>query len=132
MFSSQMIKLHCISDKRDEAVSTLLAQLVPLVVQELITLPEHLSSPLVFSGVCVAQSLVFCVVFVDHRLSFCNHNICSCLNFVTLRQDRCCFPSINNCKKKFEDTNVESSNQKLGIEGQRTQWSLEKIQKDKR
>jgi len=27
------------------------------------TLPEYLSSPLVFSEVCVAQSLVFCVVF---------------------------------------------------------------------
>jgi hypothetical protein len=31
--------------------------------QELPTLPEHLSSPLVFSGVHVASSLVFCVVF---------------------------------------------------------------------
>ena len=31
--------------------------------QELPTFPVHLSSPLVFSEVCVAQSLVFCVVF---------------------------------------------------------------------
>ena len=31
--------------------------------QELPTLPEHLISPPVFSVVCVAQSLVFCVVF---------------------------------------------------------------------
>ena len=31
--------------------------------EELITLPEHLSSPLVFSGVHVAWSLVFCVMF---------------------------------------------------------------------
>ena len=30
--------------------------------QELLTLPEHLRSPPVFSGVCVAQSLGFCVV----------------------------------------------------------------------
>jgi hypothetical protein len=44
-----------------------LSQLVPLVEQELLTLPEHLSSPLVFSGVCVVQSLVFCV---DHCLFF--------------------------------------------------------------
>jgi hypothetical protein len=33
------------------------------VEQELLTLPGHLRSPLVFSGVCVARSLVFCVVF---------------------------------------------------------------------
>ena len=33
------------------------------VKQQLLTLPEHLSSPPVFSGVCVAWSLVFCVVF---------------------------------------------------------------------
>ena len=30
---------------------------------ELLTLPGHMSSPPGFSGVCVAQSLVFCVVF---------------------------------------------------------------------
>jgi hypothetical protein len=38
-------------------------QHVPLVEQKLLTLPEHLSLPLVFSGVCVTQSLVFCVIF---------------------------------------------------------------------
>jgi len=42
-----------------------------LVKQELPTLPEHLSSPPVFSEVRVARSLVFCVVFVDRCLSFC-------------------------------------------------------------
>jgi len=31
-----------------------------------VTLPEHLSSPLVFSGVHVTRSLVLCVCFVDH------------------------------------------------------------------
>ena len=36
---------------------------VSQVEQELITLLEHLSSILVFIGVCVAQSLIFCVVF---------------------------------------------------------------------
>ena len=36
---------------------------VPLVDQELLTLPEHMSSPPVFSGVRVIQSLVFFVVF---------------------------------------------------------------------
>ena len=31
--------------------------------QELLTLPEHLSSPPVFSDVRVARCLIFCVVF---------------------------------------------------------------------
>ena len=35
----------------------------PLVEQELHTLPEHLSSQSVFSGVRATRSLVFCVVF---------------------------------------------------------------------
>ena len=38
-------------------------QRVPLVEQEILTLPEHPSSLPVFSGVHVAQFLVFCVVF---------------------------------------------------------------------
>jgi hypothetical protein len=42
---------------------------VPLVEQELLTLPEHLSSPPVFSGVRVTQSLVLYVDFV-HRLLY--------------------------------------------------------------
>ena len=33
------------------------------VEQELLTFLEHLTSPLVFSGVCVAWYLVFCVMF---------------------------------------------------------------------
>jgi hypothetical protein len=44
---------------------------VILVEQELLTLPEHLSTPPGFSGVRVARSLVLCVVFVDRSLSFC-------------------------------------------------------------
>jgi hypothetical protein len=44
---------------------------VPLVEQELLTLPEHLSSPLVFSEVRVTRSLVLYVCFVDHCLSVC-------------------------------------------------------------
>ena len=36
---------------------------VPLVEQELLTLPEYLSSSQVLSGVRVVRSLVFCVVF---------------------------------------------------------------------
>jgi len=36
---------------------------VSLVKQELLTLPEHLSSPSVFSGVRVTRSLALCVMF---------------------------------------------------------------------
>ena len=38
---------------------------MPLVEQELPTLPEHLSSPPVFSGVRVTRSLALCVCFAD-------------------------------------------------------------------
>jgi hypothetical protein len=44
--------------------------MVHLVEQELITNPEHISSHPVISGILVAQSLVFCVVFADHCLFF--------------------------------------------------------------
>ena len=48
---------------------TRLTRWVPLVDQELLTLPEHLSSPSVFSGFPVTRSLVLCVCFVDRCLS---------------------------------------------------------------
>jgi hypothetical protein len=44
---------------------------VPLVEQELPTIPGHLSSLPVFSGVRVTRSLVLYVCFVDRCLSFC-------------------------------------------------------------
>ena len=37
--------------------------LLPLVEKELHTIPEHLNSPTVFSGVRVTRTLDFCVVF---------------------------------------------------------------------
>ena len=43
---------------------TRLRRRMPLVEQELPTLPEHLSSPRVLSGVHVTRSLVLCVCFV--------------------------------------------------------------------
>jgi hypothetical protein len=46
-----------------------LTRRVPLVQQILLTLPEHMSSPPVFSGVRVTRSLVLCVCFVDRCLS---------------------------------------------------------------
>jgi hypothetical protein len=41
-----------------------------LVEKELLTLPEHASSPPVFSGVRVAQPLVFCEVFCKSLFFF--------------------------------------------------------------
>jgi hypothetical protein len=52
---------------------------VSLVEQELLTLPEQLSSPPVFSGVHVTRSLVLCVCFVDHCLSFCPFSFGHCV-----------------------------------------------------
>jgi hypothetical protein len=54
--------------------------------QELLTLPEHMSSPPVLSRVLVAQSLVFCVVFcVKSFVSLsCFWSLC-CLSFSHLR-----------------------------------------------
>jgi hypothetical protein len=43
---------------------------VPLVEQELLTIPEHLSSSLVFSRVRVTRSLVLYVYFVDRCCPF--------------------------------------------------------------
>ena len=50
---------------------TRLTRRVSLVEQELLTLPEHLNSASVFTGVHVTRSLVLYVCFVDRCLSFC-------------------------------------------------------------
>ena len=50
---------------------TRLTRWAPLVEQEPLTLPKHLSSPSVFSGVRVTRSLVLCVCFVDRCFFFC-------------------------------------------------------------
>jgi hypothetical protein len=47
--------------------------------QELLTLPEHLSSPPVFSGVRVTRSLVLDVCLVDRCLSFCTFSFGQCV-----------------------------------------------------
>ena len=57
----------------------LVTRQVPLVEQELLTLPEHLSSPPFFSGVCVTRSLVLCVCFVDNCLSCCPFSFGHCV-----------------------------------------------------
>ena len=48
------------------------------------TLPEHTSSSLVFSGVCVTRSLVLCVCFVDRCLYFFFWSLC-CLFFFDIQ-----------------------------------------------
>ena len=58
---------------------TKLTQQVPLVEQELLTLPEHLSLPPDFSGVRVTRSLVLYVCFVDRCLSFCTFSFGHCV-----------------------------------------------------
>ena len=58
---------------------TRLTRRVPLVEQELLILPEHLSSPPVFSGVRVTRSLVLYVCFVDRCLSLCTVSFGHCV-----------------------------------------------------
>ena len=58
---------------------TRLTRRVSLVEQELLTLPEHQSSPPVFSGVRVSRSLVLYVCFVDRCLSFCTFSFGHCV-----------------------------------------------------
>jgi hypothetical protein len=58
---------------------TRLTRRVPLVEQELLTLPEHLNSPPVFSGVRVTRSLVLYECFVDRCLSFCTFSFGHCV-----------------------------------------------------
>ena len=87
-----------------------LARQMPLVEQELLTLPEHLNLPPVFSGVHVTQSLVLCVWFVDRCFSFCpfsfgRYVVCSSLLFRFwlplwyLQTLLCMFLLKNNCYK---------------------------------
>jgi len=47
--------------------------------QDLPTLPEHLISHPIFSGVRVTRSLVLCVCLVDRCLSFCPFSFGHCL-----------------------------------------------------
>ena len=58
---------------------TRLRRRVPLVEQELLTLPEHPSSSPIFSGVRVTRSLFLYVCFVDRCLSFCTFSFDHCV-----------------------------------------------------
>ena len=57
---------------------------VPLVEQELLSLPEHLSSPPVFSGIRVTRSLVLYVCFVDRCLSFGTFSFGHCVVYSSI------------------------------------------------
>ena len=50
-----------------------------LVEQELLTLPEYMSSPPVFSGVRVTRSVVLCACFVDRCSSLCTFSFGHCV-----------------------------------------------------
>ena len=52
---------------------------VPLVEQELLTLPEHLISPPFLVGFVLLGFCFMCVCFVDRWLSLCSFSFCHCI-----------------------------------------------------
>ena len=52
--------------------------MLPLVEQELLTFPEYLRFPTVFSWFRVTRSFALCVCFVDRCLSFCTFSLGQC------------------------------------------------------
>ena len=68
-------------------VSTRVTRRLPPLEQELPIFPEQLNSPSSFSAVCVARSLVFCIVFCTSlfvHLSFYLWSLC-CMSVFNLR-----------------------------------------------
>ena len=63
---------------------TRLTRRATLDEQELLTLPEHLSSRPVFSGVRITRSLVLYVCFVDRCLSLCPFSFGHCVVFSSI------------------------------------------------
>ena len=57
---------------------------MPLVEQELPTLPEYVTVFLFSSGVCIAKSLVFCVVFCRPSLVFSSFESLNYYNWLLL------------------------------------------------
>jgi hypothetical protein len=78
MWRWQMTCSHCIVSP-SSILRLLIFHFVFLMVSLLLTLPEHLDSLLVFSGVRVTRSSVLCVRFVDRCLSFCTFSFCHCV-----------------------------------------------------
>jgi hypothetical protein len=69
---------------------TRLTRRVPLVEQELLTFPEHLSSSPVFSEFRVTRFLVLYVCFVDRCLSFCTYFLAIVLSVLLRYTDSDC------------------------------------------
>ena len=70
---------------------TRLTRRVPLVEQELLHLPEHLSSPPVFNGIRVTWSLVLCVCYVCPFVLFLFWPLClkvlsPCIIYIYIRK----------------------------------------------
>jgi hypothetical protein len=102
------------------------------------TLPEHLSSPSVFSGVRVTRSLVLCVCFVDRCLSFCPFSFKS--SYIQIIQTYVYLNHMRTSENVYMLINIyvrrvwryQKGNQNPYIEEeQTTQWPKEKGQKDK-
>ena len=55
---------------------------MPLVVQDLSTVPEHLRLPQVLRGVRVTRYLVLCLYLVDRCLSFCPYLLAIVLSII--------------------------------------------------
>ena len=70
---SSSVIYHWIVNMRNTTGST-------IVEQELLTLPEHLSSLSLYSGVCIAQYLVFYIVFC--RSLFIYMSLCPFFFFI--------------------------------------------------
>ena len=68
-----LYQTHCVT------LDNYLYNMFSLVKQELLTIPKHLRSPLVFSSVRVTRSLVLYVCFVDRCLSFCTFSFGHCV-----------------------------------------------------
>ena len=86
---------------------TRLTRRVPLVEEELLTLPEHLSSPSL-SDVRVTRSLVLCVCFVDHCLSFCTFFLPIVLSVLQYIDSDCPFGIYKLFLRKLKSYGVDS------------------------
>ena len=75
--------------------------------EELLTLPEHLSSPSL-SDVRVTRSLVLCVCFVDHCLSFCTFFLPIVLSVLQYIDSDCPFGIYKLFLRKLKSYGVDS------------------------
>jgi hypothetical protein len=67
----------------------------------MLTLPDHLSSPLVFSWVRVTRSSVLCVYFVDRCLSFCTFSLAIVLSLLLRYTDSDYLPLVSSNSSYF-------------------------------